>query len=99
MGRRMELTKNFGSIVSLLCLVLFSVSSCLPIHAVEQCPSGVERIHADCVWDNDHNMTVEQNDWNRAGYPVSVAVIDKGFWFDEYPNNGTIKHHDDLSET
>jgi subtilisin family serine protease len=39
-------------------------------------PYGVERIHADCLWDNNHDKAVDSG--SNAGQSVRIAVIDSG---------------------
>jgi len=56
-------------------------------------PSGVERIHAQCVWDNNRDLVVDQG--ANAGQNVTIAVIDSGV---DYYINGTGQkvYHPDL---
>jgi len=82
------LLKTKKAVASVLCLT-FALSVAwmtIPVFAdAEQLPLGLLRVRSDCVWDNDHNSTVEQEDWALAGQGVNVAVIDTGVWFEGVP--------------
>jgi len=71
-----------NSLIAVLLVLLVSFGCACPlVSAYELFPWGLRRIHSDCVWDNDHNETIESEDDSRAGVGVKVAVIDNCLWF------------------
>lgn len=55
-------------------------------------PWGVERLHAQCVWDNNRDLIVDEG--ANAGQNVTVAVIDTGVDYTNY--TGHPVYHPDL---
>jgi subtilisin len=69
------------------------ISSGAIVHGDETLPWGVERIHAHCVWDNNHNMTIDEG--ANAGQNATIAIIDSGI--DYYDSNYERFYHPDLA--
>jgi subtilisin family serine protease len=57
-------------------------------------PWGAERIHAQCVWDNDLNGWVDNV--SNAGQNVTIAVIDSGI---DYINGTQKTYYPDLTNS
>jgi len=72
----MEITKLRTSLVLVIVFNVLIVCTKLQIivYGSETLPWGVARIHAQCVWDNNMDMTVDEG--ANAGQAVSIAVID-----------------------
>lgn len=72
-----------------------SVGFQVAAYGSEILPSGVERMHAQCVWDNNRDLIVDQG--ANAGQNVKIAVIDRGV---DYYVNGTGHkvYHPDLRD-
>ena len=86
-------TDKLRVVFSLLTILLLCF--CPSVYGGETLPSGVERVHVHCVWDNDMNMIVDEG--ANAGQSIKIAVIDTGIWFwtdaQENPH-----YHEDLAD-
>jgi len=60
-----------------------SAGSPMVVCGSEVLPWGVERLHAQCVWDNNRDLIVDEG--ANAGQNVKIAVID--FGIDYYVNS------------
>lgn len=81
-------------VVLLMAIVLLTFTYTSVCADGEVLPWGVERIRAYCVWDNNHDMTVDAG--ACAGQYVGVAIIDSGI--DYYVNYSNKVYHPDLAD-
>lgn len=84
-------------LVLFLAISVLTASACFQVAAYgsEVLPWGVERMHAQCVWDNNRDLVVDQG--ANAGQNVKIAIIDSGV--DYYINStGHMVYHPDLRD-
>jgi subtilisin family serine protease len=78
----------------MLGVLVASASSQIYAYGSWTLPWGVERIHANSLWDNNNDTIVDSG--ANAGQNVTIAVIDFGIDY-LILENGTIYYHPDLN--
>lgn len=92
-GRDGEVADLASQAVNAGCIVA-SASSQIYAYGSWTLPWGVERIHANSLWDNNNDRLVDSG--ANAGQNVTIAVIDTGIDY-LILENGTIYYHPDLN--
>ena len=88
------MANSITSVVICLTFIFLLACTCTSVYGTETLPSGVERIHAQCAWDNNRDMVVDNKGVNGSG--IIIAVIDTGI---DYTNvTGEVIYHLDLAE-
>jgi subtilisin len=90
--KKLHIASAWLLILIILMVSAFSQNECV---CTETLPWGIERIHANCVWDNNRDMVVDA--FANAGNYRPIAVIDTGI--DYYVDSAEHKvYHPDLKD-